>query len=142
MPKVLVSGYAPSKPPAFPIVGQPVSSAAVKTTADWCTVLNACDGDLAYRLFLDMLRSYAKPPFYAMSETPANNRFVFLSAEGAFLQQILFGFTGLRFSQEGLTAKYPPLLPPTWQSLELRNISIKGRKHSVRIEQGGKLELE
>ncbi len=100
------------------------------------------DRDLAYRLFLDMLRSYAKPPFYAMSETPGNNRFVFLTAEGAFLQQILFGFTGLRFTREGLSPKYPPLLPPTWQSLELRGLNVKGTKRTVRVGQGGKLVME
>ncbi len=100
------------------------------------------DGDLAYRLFLDTLRSYAKPPFYAMSETPGNNRFVFLTAEGGFLQQILFGFTGLRLSEKGLAPKYPPQLPPAWQSLELRGIRVNGKKHVVRVDRGGKLLLE
>jgi hypothetical protein len=35
------------------------------------------DRDLAYRFLLSMVRSYAKPPFYAMSETPSNNRLSF-----------------------------------------------------------------
>jgi trehalose/maltose hydrolase-like predicted phosphorylase len=99
------------------------------------------DRELAYRLFLDTMRSYAKPPFYVMSETPANNRFIFLTAEGAFLQQVIFGFTGLRFSSEGLSPKYPPLIPPAWQRLELRGVNVKGRKRTIRVE-SGKLGIE
>lgn len=98
--------------------------------------------DLAYRLFLSMLRSYAKPPYYAMTETPASDRAVFLTAEGAFLQQIIFGFTGLRFTNERLAPKYRPLLPPTWVSLELRRIHLKGRPYNVRVERGDKLTME
>jgi trehalose/maltose hydrolase-like predicted phosphorylase len=100
------------------------------------------DGDLAYRLFLDAMRSYAKPPFYAMSETPSNNRFVFLTAEGAFLQQVIFGFTGLRFSGDGLSPRFRPVLPRAWQSLELRGINLNGKRHTVRIQQGGKLVIQ
>ena len=98
--------------------------------------------DVAYRLFLETMRSYAKPPFYAMSETPGNNRFTFLTAEGAFLQQIIFGFTGLRFSSAGLNPRYPPALPAAWQSLELEGINWNGKKHTIRIRQGGKLLIE
>ena len=99
------------------------------------------DRDLAYKLFLSMLRSYAKPPFYAMSETPGNNRFVFLTAEGAFLQLVIFGFTGLRFSHEELTRKYQPLLPPAWQSLELRGVNVKGKRYDIRVGQDGGLSM-
>ncbi len=99
------------------------------------------DGKLAYQLFLDTMRSYAKPPFYAMSETPSNNRFVFLTAEGAFLQQVIFGFTGLRFSNDGLRPRFRPVLPRPWQSLELYGINLNGKKHTIRIQQGGKLVI-
>ena len=100
------------------------------------------EGELASRLFLDTMRSYAKPPFYGMSQTPANNRFIFLTAEGAFLQQLIFGFTGLRFSNGGLSPRFPPVLPAGWQSLDLRGINLNGKKHTVRIQQGGKLVIE
>ena len=91
--------------------------------------------DLARELFLHMLRSYAKPPFYAMSETPGNNRFVFLTAEGAFLQQVLFGFTGLRISDKGLVREFRPSLPEGWKSIEIRRITIRGKVFNVRINQ-------
>ncbi len=99
------------------------------------------DGELAGRLFLSTLESYAKPPFDAMTETPTNGRAVFLTAEGAFLQQIIFGFTGLRFTDQGLAPEYPPQLPPGWQSLELRNIQIRGKRFNVRVERGHQIRI-
>lgn len=89
--------------------------------------------DLAQELFEHMAHAYAKPPYYAMSETPGNNRFVFLTAEGAFLQQILFGFTGLRLTDKGLEQEFRPCLPPTWRSLEIRNITVRGKIVNVRV---------
>ncbi len=89
--------------------------------------------DLAQELFVHMLRSYAKPPFYAMSETPGNNRFVFLTAEGAFLQQVLFGFTGLRLNDKGLVQEFRPSLPQAWKTLEIRNIKVRGKAFNARV---------
>src|SRR5215472_2786724 len=97
--------------------------------------------DLAQELFLHMVHSYAKPPFYAMSETPGNNRFVFLTAEGAFLQQVLFGFTGLRLSDNGLDQKFRPSLPQAWKSLEIRNIKVRGKVFNVRVGRDDKISI-
>jgi trehalose/maltose hydrolase-like predicted phosphorylase len=89
--------------------------------------------DLAQELFLHIVHSYAKTPFYAMSETPSNNRFVFLTAEGAFLQQVLFGFTGLRLSDEGLVQAFRPHLPQGWRTLEIRHMKVRGKVFNVRV---------
>lgn len=99
------------------------------------------DRDLAHRLLLTMIRNYAKPPFYAMSETPYDNRFVFLTAEGAFLQQFVFGFTGLRITENGLEPKFKPVLPESWESLELRNLHIRGKKYSVIVDREETLQF-
>ena len=88
-----------------------------------------------------MIRSYAQPPFDAMTETPSNNRAVFLTAEGAFLQQVIFGFTGLRLTDDGLKGSYAPLLPPGWQSLELHHIPIRGRFYDARIDSQNRLTI-
>lgn len=87
----------------------------------------------AEELFEHMVHAYAKPPYYAMSETPGNNRFVFLTAEGAFLEQILFGFTGLRFTDKGLAQEFKAGLPTNWSRLEIRNIKIRGKSVNVRV---------
>lgn len=97
--------------------------------------------DVAYNLLLHMERSYAQAPFYAMSETPGNKRFVFLTAEGAFLQQILFGFTGLRFTDEGLVQKFRPSLPQTWKSLEIRNVKVRGKLLNIRVDNGDSISI-
>jgi trehalose/maltose hydrolase-like predicted phosphorylase len=99
------------------------------------------DRDLAHRLLLTMIRNYAKPPFYAMSETPYDNRFVFLTAEGAFLQQFVFGFTGLRFTENGLEAKFKPVLPESWDSLELRNLLVRGKRYSIIVDRHETLQF-
>jgi len=99
------------------------------------------DRDLAYKLFMSTIRSYAQPPFYAMTETPSNGRAVFLTAEGAFLQQVIFGFTGLRLTDEGLKGQYPPSLPLTWQSLEIRGISSRGKRYDIRVTSDNKLTM-
>ena len=97
--------------------------------------------DLAQELFGHMVHSYAKPPFYAMSETPSNDRFVFLTAEGAFLQQILFGFTGLRLGEKGLVQEFRPNLPEGWKSLEIRNIKVRGKVFHVRLGKGDTISV-
>jgi trehalose/maltose hydrolase-like predicted phosphorylase len=76
--------------------------------------------------------------FPARNERPS----IFLTAEGAFLQQSIFGFTGLRFSSGGLSPRFPPMLPAGWQDLELRGINLNGKKRTIRIQQGGKLVIE
>lgn len=97
--------------------------------------------DVAYNLLLHMERSYAQAPFYATSETPGNKRFVFLTAEGAFLQQILFGFTGLRLTDEGLVEKFRPSLPQTWKSLEIRNVRVRGKVLNIRVNKGDSISI-
>lgn len=99
------------------------------------------DRSLAWRLFTSMLHSYSHPPFDVMTETPSNGRGVFLTAEGAFLQQIIFGFTGLRFTAKGLAPVHPPELPAAWNSIELRNIMIRGKRFDVRVGRGKKISI-
>ena len=66
---------------------------------------------------------------------------MFLTAEGAFLQQVMFGFTGLRFGTHGLRAVYAPLLPPTWQSLELKGVKSQGKLYDMPVMSTDKLMM-
>jgi len=74
-----------------------------------------------------------KPPFAVRTETAANNTGYFLTGSGGFIQNLLYGFTGLRIREQGLVEAYPPLLPPGWKSLTLKNISFRGRRVDVVI---------
>ena len=50
------------------------------------------------------------------------------------LQNILYGFTGLRIEPQGLVPAWPPMLPARWTALTLRNISFRGKHYDIRVQ--------
>lgn len=79
-------------------------------------------------------RPYLRPPFNVLPETPTNNNINFLTGAGAFLQQFIFGYAGLRFSAgSGLSQKFPPMLPEHIQRLVLHNVSVRGRRIDITV---------
>jgi protein-glucosylgalactosylhydroxylysine glucosidase len=84
-----------------------------------------------------------KPPFNVRTETASNNTGYFMTASGGFLQNILYGFTGLRIDAQGLSAAYPPLLPDGWNGLTLRHISFRGGHYDIALRRDaqGKVTL-
>ncbi len=76
---------------------------------------------------------YVRPPFDVLPETPTNSNINFITGAGAFLQQFLYGYTGLRLSDEGLSQKYAPMLPSGVHRLVLRGVSVRGRRKDVEI---------
>lgn len=74
-----------------------------------------------------------KPPFAVRTETPSNNTGYFLTASGGFLQNLEYGFTGLRIEPRGLLPAYPPVLPAGWRSLTLRHIRFRNRWYDVTV---------
>lgn len=79
-------------------------------------------------------RPYLRPPFNVLPETPTNNNINFLTGAGAFLQQFIFGYAGLRFSADsGLSRKFAPLLPEHVNRLVLRNVSVRGRRVDITV---------
>jgi trehalose/maltose hydrolase-like predicted phosphorylase len=82
-------------------------------------------------------RPYVRPPFNVLPETPTNNNINFITGAGAFLQQFIFGYAGLRFSPDaGLSRKFPPLLPEHLSRMTLRNIPIRGRSTNIIVPAG------
>jgi trehalose/maltose hydrolase-like predicted phosphorylase len=75
-----------------------------------------------------------KPPFNVRPETADNNTGYFLTGSGGFLQSLMYGFTGLRIEARGLVAAYPPVLPPSWTSLTLRNIGFRGKHYDITVD--------
>lgn len=84
-----------------------------------------------------------EPPFAVRSETATNNTGYFVTSSGGFIQNLVFGFTGLRIREKGLVEAYPPLLPPAWKSMTLEHIMFRGRRYDVRVDRdaGGKVRL-
>ncbi len=90
------------------------------------------------KLFNDLIpksyKSYLRPPFNVLAEAPANIATNFITGAGGFLQQVIFGYTGLRLSENGLGQRFDPLLPSHVKKLTLKNFSVRGRKQEVVVE--------
>jgi trehalose/maltose hydrolase-like predicted phosphorylase len=76
-------------------------------------------------------KPYLMPSFNVLREAPGNVNINFLTGAGGFLQQFIFGYSGLRFSDQGLTQRFEPLLPHTIKKLTLRNITIRGTRRDI-----------
>jgi trehalose/maltose hydrolase-like predicted phosphorylase len=84
-----------------------------------------------------------KPPFNVRTETDTNNTGYFVTASGGFLQNLLYGFSGLRIEEKGLIEAYAPVLPPEWASMTLKGIAFRGRRYDISVDRdaGGKVRL-
>lgn len=74
-----------------------------------------------------------KPPFNVRTETARNNAGYFVTAAGGMVQNLVYGFTGLRITEAGLVDTYPPILPPEWKSLTLRHLEFRGQYFDVQV---------
>lgn len=75
-----------------------------------------------------------KPPFNVRTETATNNSGYFITASGGFLQNLLYGFSGLRIQEKGLVAAYAAVLPPEWKSMTLKGIALRGQRYDIIID--------
>jgi trehalose/maltose hydrolase-like predicted phosphorylase len=84
-----------------------------------------------------------KPPFNVRPETATNNTGYFLTGSGGFVQGLLYGLSGLRIEPKGLVEAYPPVLPPTWKSMTLKDLTFRGRHYDITIHRdaSGKIIL-
>jgi trehalose/maltose hydrolase-like predicted phosphorylase len=84
-----------------------------------------------------------KPPFNVRLETANNNTGYFITASGGFLQNLIYGFSGLRIAEKGLVGAYAPVLPPEWKSMTLKDIAFRGQRYDITIDRdaGGRVKL-
>jgi len=84
-----------------------------------------------------------KSPFNVRTETATNNTGYFVTASGGFLQNLLYGFSGLRVAEKGLVEAYPPILPAEWKSMTLKDVTIRGEHFDFIIDRdaGGQVRL-
>jgi trehalose/maltose hydrolase-like predicted phosphorylase len=89
------------------------------------------------------LVGFLKPPFNVRSETVQNNAGYILATSAGFIQSFVYGLTGLRFDDNGVTQKYPPVLPDDWRSLTLKNVSFRGERYDIVVgrDASGKVVL-
>ncbi len=102
------------------------------------------EGEDARRWLLHERESFLKPPFNMRSETPKNNCTHHLATASGFLQAFLFGFTGLRITDEGLAARYRPALPGAWDSITVRGVTFRGERadYTIRRAADGAVQLD
>jgi trehalose/maltose hydrolase-like predicted phosphorylase len=84
-----------------------------------------------------------KPPFNVRTETTTNNTGYFVTASGGFLQNLLYGFSGLRVAEKGLVEAYAPILPAEWKSMTLKDVTIRGEHYDFIVDRdaGGHVRL-
>ena len=107
------------------------------------TILGVGAAELNDRTMMDTLlpysyRSHMKGPFLMLSETPRNDAVNFVTGAGGFLQQVIYGWTGYRWGDRGLEPEFPALLPSSVKRLVLRNVSVRGKRYDITVDQSGR----
>jgi trehalose/maltose hydrolase-like predicted phosphorylase len=107
------------------------------------TILAVGAAELNDRAMVDSLlpfsyRPHMKGPFLMLSETPTNDAVNFVTGAGGFLQQVIYGWTGLRLGERGLEPTFPPVLPSSVKRLVLRNIQVRGKRYDVMVDASGR----
>ena len=96
------------------------------------SVLYARLGDAknAYCLFKASYQGNKRPPFGALAESTTSNNPYFATGAGGMLQAVLFGFGGLRLTDQGIIQK-DPILPKQWKSLTLKGIGASRKTFKI-----------
>jgi trehalose/maltose hydrolase-like predicted phosphorylase len=89
------------------------------------------DKELFEKLYPISYKGYLRPPFNALAETPRNDGTNFITGAGGFLQQLIYGFTGLRLNEDGLTKKFSPMLPASIKKIHLKNFTVRNKKFDM-----------
>jgi trehalose/maltose hydrolase-like predicted phosphorylase len=109
-------------------------------------LLSVDAAELGDRALVDSLlphsyQSWLKGPFLMLSETPTNNAVNFLTGAGSFLQQVIYGYTGLRLGEKGLEPAFDPVLPSRITRLVIRNAFSRGKRYDIVVDQSGRRML-
>ncbi|HET6578931.1 MAG TPA: hypothetical protein VFG66_11435 [Gemmatimonadales bacterium] len=107
------------------------------------TLLSVDAAELGDRRLVDSLLPFSyeghlRGPFLMLSETPTNAAVNFLTGAGGFLQQVIFGYTGLRLGDGGLEPAFPPVLPSRITRLTLRDLHVRGKRFDVVVDSTGR----
>ncbi|HET7622613.1 MAG TPA: hypothetical protein VFK39_11980 [Gemmatimonadaceae bacterium] len=107
------------------------------------TLLSVDAAELGDSALVDSLlplsyREHLMGPFLMLSETPRNAAVYFATGAGGFLQQVIFGYTGLRLGESGLEEAFPPVLPSHIRRLVLRGVHVRGKRYDVVVDSAGR----
>jgi protein-glucosylgalactosylhydroxylysine glucosidase len=108
------------------------------------TLLSVDAAELGDRAMIDSLlphsyRGWLQGPFLMLSETPEKKDAVnFVTGAGGFLQQVIYGYTGLRWREKGLEPAFAPVLPSRIKRVTLRNVYSRGKRFDVIVDSTGR----
>jgi protein-glucosylgalactosylhydroxylysine glucosidase len=108
------------------------------------TLLAVDAAELGDRALIDSLlphsyQRWLQGPFLMLSETPDKKDAVnFVTGAGGFLQQVIYGYTGLRWGEKGLEPAFAPVLPSRIKRLMLRNVYSRGKRYDVTVDSTGR----
>lgn len=108
------------------------------------TLLSVDAAELGDRAMIDSLlphsyRGWLQGPFLMLSETPDKKDAVnFVTGAGGFLQQVIHGYTGLRWKEKGLEPAFAPVLPSRVKRVTLRNVYSRGKRYDVVVDSTGR----
>ena len=92
------------------------------------------DQALVDHLVRPSYEGHLRPPFDAIAERPIDDAVNFVTGAGAFLQQVIFGYTGLRLTADGLAQVYKPTLPTGIRRIVLRNFFSRGTTLDIVVD--------
>jgi trehalose/maltose hydrolase-like predicted phosphorylase len=99
------------------------------------------DSALVDSLLPHSYREHLMGPFLMLSETPRNAAVYFATGAGGFLQQVIFGYPGLRLGERGMEEAFPPVLPSRIERLVLRGLHVRGKRYDVVVDSTGRRVL-
>ncbi|MFQ6079797.1 MAG: hypothetical protein ACE5NJ_11795, partial [Thermodesulfobacteriota bacterium] len=88
----------------------------------------------AYKLFQEW-EGFFLPPFEVMRECLCNEGIVFLTSFGGFLQNLFYGFAGIRIREDGL--KIQPILPDELPRIIFKRIFFGGKACQLIVAKRG-----
>jgi protein-glucosylgalactosylhydroxylysine glucosidase len=83
----------------------------------------------AYEIFQQSYKRNEVPPFGVLSETAGGTNPYFATGAGGMLQAVIFGFGGLRITDEGIS-QLKSNLPSQWKSLQIKGVGTDRKTYS------------
>ncbi len=85
----------------------------------------------AYEIFVKSYKPNEVPPFGVISETAGGTNPYFATGAGGMLQSVLFGFCGLKITDNGIQ-QVNVKLPKKWKALEVRGVGLSKVNFSIK----------
>ena len=88
-----------------------------------CEVAKAAvwNSEKAFDLFKRSYIPNKRTPFGALAESATSNNPYFATGAGGMLQEVIFGFGGLHFTEAGII-ETKPCLPKAWKKLVIKGV--------------------